>query len=567
MTTARLQDAHLQDLRSSGLSDATIQAARCYSAQEPTTRALLGFGVGPGLVFEFPGTEDEKGVPFVQVKPDTRPAGLDGAKYLTPKQAACRVYVPPILPADRLKNPRVTLYVTEGAKKALKAAQEGLTCVALAGVDAWKDHRSGKSAPIPDLDKIAWKGRKVYVVYDSDLATKPAVRFAEFRLGRELRDRGAEVCAVRIPGGPNGEKVGLDDYLCRHSVDTFCELDPQPIQHPAKAAAEVSFPVVSLGEFVAKEFPARPDLIGPGVISQGSLVSLVGPAKRGKTWLTTLLGLCVAGLDDCFLMVDLPIRTHGPVLYLNAEVAEHVFQERLKLILADAEKAGMDTRDTCRRFFPVTARGLLRLDRKAGEEAVLKLAEQIKPALIVLDPIGPLHGWDENSADEMGRLLNLMLGLCAKTGAAVLFVHHAGKGTEGRDDVYYGRGSSVFADRVDSALALVPYREQDDGNRLKLSFTLRNGPPRDSLIVWRGRDEFLFKALAQTEDAKAWLKALVQDEETIPLDVALQRYREAGLKGEYQFKKARKALETAGMLHSEQQGFPKSTWLVWGPKA
>ena len=236
MTTARLQDAHLQDLRSSGLSDATIQAARCYSAQEPTTRALLGFGVGPGLVFEFPGTEDDKGVPFVQVKPDTRPAGLDGAKYLTPKQAGCRVYVPPILPTDRLKNPRVTLYVTEGAKKALKAAQEGLTCVALAGVDAWKDHRSGKSAPIPDLDKIAWKGRKVYVVYDSDLATKPAVRFAEFRLGRELRDRGAEVCAVRIPGGPNGEKVGLDaDTAHRERRDH--SIVNAPIGHHERSAA------------------------------------------------------------------------------------------------------------------------------------------------------------------------------------------------------------------------------------------------------------------------------------------------------------------------------------------
>lgn len=235
MTTARLLDAHLQDLRSSGLSDATIQAARCYSAQEPTTRDLLGFGVGPGLVFEFPGTEDDKGVPFVQVKPDVRPAWLNGAKYISPKGAGCRVYVPPILSPSTLTNVNVPLHITEGAKKALKATQEGLACVALAGVDAWKDQRSGKSAPIPDLEKIVWQGRRVYVVYDSDLATKPAVRFAEFRLGRELRDRGADVYAVRLPGGPNGEKVGLDDYLCRHSVDTFCTLDPEPIQHPAKA--------------------------------------------------------------------------------------------------------------------------------------------------------------------------------------------------------------------------------------------------------------------------------------------------------------------------------------------
>jgi phage terminase large subunit len=41
MTTARLQDHHLADLKGSGLSDETITAARCYSGQEPTIRELL----------------------------------------------------------------------------------------------------------------------------------------------------------------------------------------------------------------------------------------------------------------------------------------------------------------------------------------------------------------------------------------------------------------------------------------------------------------------------------------------------------------------------------------------
>ena len=39
---------------------------------------------------------------------------------------------------------------------------------------------------------------------------------------------------MRLPGGPSGEKVGLDDFLCSHSVETFCEIEPEPIQHSAK---------------------------------------------------------------------------------------------------------------------------------------------------------------------------------------------------------------------------------------------------------------------------------------------------------------------------------------------
>jgi hypothetical protein len=234
MTTARLQDHHLADLRGSGLTDETIQASRCYSAQEPTVRELLGFGVGPGLVFPYLGTEDQRGVPFVQVKPDKR---VSGAKYFTPKGAGCRLYIPPTIPAEYLKKTDVQLYLTEGAKKALKATQEGLPCVAVSGVDAWRDRTNGKSAPIADLDRIAWRGRTVRIVFDSDLATKPPVRLAEFKLARELRGRGAEVAAVRLPGGPDGAKVGFDDFLVTHSVEAFCALEPEPIHHPARDEA------------------------------------------------------------------------------------------------------------------------------------------------------------------------------------------------------------------------------------------------------------------------------------------------------------------------------------------
>jgi hypothetical protein len=563
MTTPRLQEHHLADLRGSGLSEETIQASGSYSATEATTRELLGFGVGSGLVFPYPGTELRPGVPFCQVKPDTRPDWMDGGpKYLTPKGGGCRLYVPPMLPATALTDPHVTLYITEGVKKALKATQEGLACVAVAGVDAWRDSRGGKSEPIPDLDKISLKRRTVNVVYDSDLATKPPVRSAEFRLGRELRTRGAEVFAVRLPGGPNGEKVGLDDYLSTHSVEAFCAIEPEPIQHPAKDQASQGFPVLTLGQFVTRELPQAPDLLGAGVISQGSLVSLIGRAKLGKTWVVTHLGLSVAGLDDIFLSIDLPVRQHGPVLFVNAEVAEHIFQRRLRMMLQEAERRGMKTADARRQFFPVTARGLLRLDRKVGEEAILKLAEQVKPILIILDPIGPLHGWDENSADEMGRLLNLLLTFCQKTGAAVVFVHHAPKSMEGREEIHYGRGSSVFGDRVDSALSLVPCGEQGEGSRLKLGFILRNGPPRDSLVLYRGREEFLYRAVSETQDSLEWLKEAMVEVDEMSLQDAKDKYEAAGYKSEWKLRKAIEGLERAGELRREKRGFPPKGVLV-----
>jgi len=63
--------------------------------------------------------------------------------------------------------------------------------------------------------------------------------------------------------------------------------------------------------------------------------------------------------------------------------------------------------------------------------------------------------------------------------------------------VYCGRGSSVFADRADSALALAPYREQEEGTRLKLGFTSRNGSACLSCSLWAVLALFASKARAR----------------------------------------------------------------------
>lgn len=207
MTVPRLLDHHRHDLEASGLSPETIAAAGIYSAPEPETREILGFGVGPGWVIPYPGTENGAR-PFCRVKPDTPPVwNGKPAKYLSPKGSRNRLYVPPILSGERVRDPGVPLYVTEGEKKALKAVQEGVYCVGLAGVDAWRTRADdGRSVPIADLDQITWRGRTVTIVFDSDLAWKPEVQRAEFALACELRSRGAVVQAVRIPQGPDGGK-------------------------------------------------------------------------------------------------------------------------------------------------------------------------------------------------------------------------------------------------------------------------------------------------------------------------------------------------------------------------
>jgi putative DNA primase/helicase len=232
---------HLAHLRASGLSDATITAAGIRSETSPEAlAALLGWrrpskGLAPAIVFPFVDSQGRNG--YARVRPDT-PRTLAGksVKYESPRGLPNQVYIPPGV-ARVLADPGAELLITEGEKKGLAATQAGFPSLGLVGIYGWKEKRGEHL--LPELERAAWQGRPVYIVFDSDLAANPDVRLAEARLAKHLADRGAVVRCARLPDGPpdaNGEpvKVGLDDYLMSHGPAELRKLldaaiDPEPL--------------------------------------------------------------------------------------------------------------------------------------------------------------------------------------------------------------------------------------------------------------------------------------------------------------------------------------------------
>lgn len=226
-----LLDRHAAELRASGLSDAQARAAGVYSETDPAAVAALlnwkhpAVALGPCLCFPFPAAAGE--APYATVKPDRpRTKGDKPVKYESPAGRPLRAYVPPGTRAA-LADPSAPLVVTEGVKKALKADQEGFPCVGLAGVYGWCQKRrvgadgkkAGPRALTPDLAAVAWRGRLVTILFDSDAVTNPDVRRAERFLGETLAAAGAVVAVARLKPAADGAKVGLDDYLLTHTPD------------------------------------------------------------------------------------------------------------------------------------------------------------------------------------------------------------------------------------------------------------------------------------------------------------------------------------------------------------
>jgi hypothetical protein len=144
-------------------------------------------------------------------------------RYVQPADTNAEVYYPKLLDWPALaKDPNIALLVTEGELKAACGAKNGYPVIGLGGVWSWRAAKKGY-ALLPSLREITWKQRHVYLVFDSDFATKPQVMSALLALAAELTSAGAIPFLVTLPSPDDGvaDKYGLDDFLVARGRDAF----------------------------------------------------------------------------------------------------------------------------------------------------------------------------------------------------------------------------------------------------------------------------------------------------------------------------------------------------------
>ena len=115
-------------------------------------------------------------------------------KYLAAPGSANRLYVPPGVALLQLQDVTIPIVIVEGEKKALalwRLANHEIDMprfipIAITGVWNWrgtigktagpKGERLDVKGPIPDLNRIAWDGRLVFVVFDTNVHSNVSFR-------------------------------------------------------------------------------------------------------------------------------------------------------------------------------------------------------------------------------------------------------------------------------------------------------------------------------------------------------------------------------------------------------
>ena len=205
-----------------------------------------------------------------------------------------------------------------------------------------------------------------------------------------------------------------------------------------------------------------------GLWSDQAVGILGGEPKCCKSFLALDMAVSVASGAAC--LRQFPVRRTGSVLLFPAEDSLAVVRQRLAGIAAAAQ-VPFDSLPV-----QVITAPTLRLDAAADRARLQETVQQLRPVLLILDPLIRLHRLDENDATQVAGLLSYLRELQRQFQLAVMLVHHARKDSQGSRPGQALRGSSELHGWGDSNLYM-----RRKGAQLTLSTEHRAAPSQDHI--------------------------------------------------------------------------------------
>lgn len=204
-----------------------------------------------------------------------------------------------------------------------------------------------------------------------------------------------------------------------------------------------------------------PEDSAAGVLTTSTYGEVMGNCNTFEGWLVRGFwgrrshGI-VAGMPKCFkstLVHDLiisvasgtkflgrfPVEEPGPVLVIQNENADYIMKDRTEKIILDRGLVGGAHRINRRHVqveFPpdlpitfINQQGFT-LSNEDHRRQIELLVQELKPVLVVFDPLYLMFEGDLNSSKDLNPVLNWLLSLKTDYHTSVLVVHHYNKGSQ-----------------------------------------------------------------------------------------------------------------------------------------
>lgn len=182
-------------------------------------------------------------------------------------------------------------------------------------------------------------------------------------------------------------------------------------------------------------------------------ILLVGPPKKGKSYLGLQIGLAVAKGEP---FMGRPSKA-SKVLYLQYDTPHSLWLQRLK----DLRKAGVKFNNNFVMMDPQESKTTLDVMKNPSDvKYLIDIVNHVKPKLVIIDTLRKIFSGDENSSDVGASVFNTLNDIFKEQ--AVVYIHHTHKLSPPPGQkiqhkispVDAVRGSSFFSGEVDAVYLL-----------------------------------------------------------------------------------------------------------------
>lgn len=268
-------------------------------------------------------------------------------------------------------------------------------------------------------------------------------------------------------------------------------------------------------EEVMSSLDSGPSWAIPGFWMNRSHGIVAGQPKSFKSTLVMDLALSIATGKP--FLGKYPVETTGPVIYIQNENSSRIMRDRFEKMIHSKNAGGSVSTDPLSVQFPeqihfhMLNQKSFMLSSEDHQEIIEEKIAEIKPQLVIFDPLYLMFDGDLASARDLMPLLQWLLYLKNEYKCGVLLVHHYNKGSESSRGGQRMLGSTTLHGWVESGW----YISTDGDGSLEMEREFRGAGLHKRLNVGIEMGDFgdpLYKVTVGEKEEEKDPKETLQDD-------------------------------------------------------